>query len=498
MSEYIIWILIISLWNVILFYGKSLGVSVILFMIPLLIYLYVFLKKNNKINNKKGLLFMIPIVLLSITYLIFNSSLFSILNVPVIIALFLLMYVYTIKPTYKFFDLFEKALCLLFEPISYIGRFFRVATSKISDKFKLSDKTKKILLSILIVIPIVFIVILLLSKADMIFANIFGTIFDKISYFLDHYIFNNVLGRIISFIIVFFAIGCSSMYLLYSYPGKEIERVKEEKNRTLYAVKILVTTLNIIYVVFDFIQIKSLLLHSVASNINYAEYARQGFFELMVVSIINLAVILISKKFENKNNKKEFKYINVMNIIMVLLTLIIIVSSFLRMYMYECAFGYTILRLLVYVALITEAIMMIPTSMYIFNSNFNIFKSYMIIIVVVYTLINFMNIDYVIARRNVNKYFTDDKIDIEYLMNSQTDNIPVLIELYNKTDQVEYKDMLGDYFIEVIEENKTDSIFEFNLSRYFNLKKLDKLDLNKYRFRRNNPVKWLEDYSSFE
>ena len=38
-------------------------------------------------------------------------------------------------------------------------------------------------------------------------------------------------------------------------------------------------------------------------NINYADYARQGFFQLMFVSVINLIVILVTKKYAAKNNK---------------------------------------------------------------------------------------------------------------------------------------------------------------------------------------------------
>ena len=142
--------------------------------------------------------------------------------------------------------------------------------------------------------------------------------------------------------------------------------------------------LNIIYIVFDFIQIKSLIFHSVSSDINYAYYARQGFFELLVVSIINLTIILITRRFENKNNKKEFKFIKIMDVIMIFLTIVIIVSSFLRMHIYEMEYGYTVLRLLVFAVLITEAILMIPTVMYIFNKEFNIVKSYMLITLVLF------------------------------------------------------------------------------------------------------------------
>ena len=54
------------------------------------------------------------------------------------------------------------------------------------------------------------------------------------------------------------------------------------------------------------------------------------------------------------------------------------------MNLYEKAFGYTTLRLLVYIALTTESILMIPTSMYIFNSDVDILKSYIVIILVAY------------------------------------------------------------------------------------------------------------------
>ena len=97
MSSYIIWILLLSIWNILLFYGNRLGISVILFMIPLLIFIYIFLKKNDKIQNKKGLLFLIPIVLLSLTFTLFDNELFTFLNCIVITLLFGLMYIFTIS-----------------------------------------------------------------------------------------------------------------------------------------------------------------------------------------------------------------------------------------------------------------------------------------------------------------------------------------------------------------------------------------------------------------
>ena len=73
---------------------------------------------------------------------------------------------------------------------------------------------------------------------------------------------------------------------------------------------------------------------------------------------------------------------------MVFLTLIIIVSSFLRMNLYEQAYGYTLLRLGVYFILITEGILLIPTIIYILKSKFNVLNYYMIITIAIYLFVN--------------------------------------------------------------------------------------------------------------
>ena len=162
-----------------------------------------------------------------------------------------------------------------------------------------------------------------------------------------------------------------------------------------------------------------------------------------------------------------------MNVIMIFLTMVIIASSFLRMHLYEMEYGYTTLRLLVFAALITEAILMIPTVMYIFNKEFNIVKSYMIILVVAYLCVNYMNFDYIIAKRNINRYYYAQDIDIDYLSNYQNGNVPLLIDFYDNLKDSEVKEELGEYLNnlqEVLNEDER-GIFEFNLP-YFEAEKM--------------------------
>ncbi|MBE6157773.1 MAG: DUF4173 domain-containing protein [Firmicutes bacterium] len=451
MWNLVVYILILAILNSILFFDNYLGLNVILFAIPLLVFLFYVLKINKKINNKYGLLFMIPILILSCAYFVYDN-IFNIFNLLVIPILYILMLIYTVKPTYNLIEIIKDGIYFVFKPFDFIGKFYNVIKVNLNKKIKLSKEIKDKIRSILIVIPIVIVVLSLLSTADMIFGNMFKGMFK----FIDHLSIEDSIFRIIMIVVFFTYFGAFINYLLFGYE-------KEERNNSnikvsSYTIKLLLCSLNIIYVIFDFIQIRSLLLHQVSSNINYAEYAREGFFQLMIISVINLVILLISK------HSKENKFVKVMSVIMVLLTSIIICSSFIRMSMYEAQYGYTVLRLLVYVILITEMILLIPTVVYILKNKFNVLKYYLIIITIIYTLINLVSIDYVIAYRNINRYYDKNKIDMLYLENGRTDNIPLLIDLYNNTKENKLKEEIGMYLVSYFTSDYHNNIFEYNIS----------------------------------
>ena len=56
-----------------------------------------------------------------------------------------------------------------------------------------------------------------------------------------------------------------------------------------------------------------------------------------------------------------------------------------------------------------------------------------------YTLINFINVDYVIADKNITRYHNKQKLDINYLCNYHADNMPLLVDLYNETNDYKIK-----------------------------------------------------------
>lgn len=469
MKKNLIYILIICIIHSILLYQKILGINVILLTIPLLLVLYKFLKDNDLIKNKKGLLFMIPIIILSITYFVYDN-IFKEFNVLVIPALYLLMYVYTIRPTNNLITLIVQMARTAFKPLDKVSNFIKETKQSLEERLKIKGDNKKKIKSIIVVIPVVIVVLVLLSSADMVFGNMFSSVLDI---FQDTPI-DNIIGRMIVGVILFIYMGSLMKYLYESFPQEKDEDryVKAEE----FTIKLLLTTLNVIYVIFDIIQIHSLMLHHVGDKINYAEYARSGFFQLMFISILNIIILLISKR--NSNTK----YNKIMELLMTGLTLIIIISSFLRMHLYEATYGYTLLRLGVYIILTTEVILLIPTILYILKEKYPILKSYLIVVVSVYTFINLFSIENIITKNNINRYYDTGKIDIEYLKNNNNDNIPQLVELYKNVieakdieNREEVKILLEIYLDEdfIDKNSKTNSIFEYNISKEKAIKAID-------------------------
>lgn len=284
-----------------------------------------------------------------------------------------------------------------------------------------------------------------------------------------------IVLRLILIIIVFIYLASFFDNIITNFKiEKEFKENNELKDNT--TIKMILTTLNIIYLVFSIIQIKALIIRD--ENINYADYARQGFFQLMIISVLNLIMILIAKRKDYKDNN----YTNIMCLFMVFFTFILIITSAIRMYFYEQAYGYTFLRLAVYFTLLTEAILLIPTILYVVNKKKKLLKTYFSIIVTMYVIINLVNIDNIIASRNVTRYLETGKIDMAYIENNTgTDAIKQIIRiLQSDKDENGTKQIASIYLVNTYEKlnNENSDFRDFNISKALAKYNIGRLNLN--------------------
>lgn len=475
--------LFLSLWQSLLFWKQDLGISVLLFTIPI-IWITTKLLKGN-IKNKKALLISIPIIVLSSTYFIFDNLTFYLINIVLIPILYLIMVIWAISD-FQIKSIIYKIILMIFEPLNYIGDVIRAVLKEFNPKEKdeqIGEKKEKnnIFKAVCFTGTIALIVIGLLCSADNEFAKIFSTIFKDIN------IFNvsELTGRIIIIIIAFFYFAGFFMNMLDKENGlKEFEKDEKTEKKESYTIRMMITVLNLVYLVFCFTQIKVLFTEQ---NIKYSEFARKGFFQLMIVSLINIVMILKANNKNLKETEKQEKYKKTMCIVMVIFTLIIIISAFARMTLYQQNYGYTRLRILVDYTLITEIILLIPTIIYILKNKIDLIKTYFVIIITMYCLVNFINIDKIIMKNNFNRYKETGYIDLNYIMEmNNSDLIEQLLELkdtefkysekaysQSDTDKQEIQEQIGKQQRELNgylaswkkSFNETHTLAEFNLPK---------------------------------
>lgn len=459
--------IVIAILQSILFYGNKIGISMLIFEIIFNGILFFIFAKKNRIKNKIGILLILPIIILSSTFLIFTNKIFYIANIFIIIILNILMYIILLnKKTYL-----KNSLLYIFEfiintisniklPINYTKREIREHINK-NEKYEINkENTKKVIKSLIIVFFIVGIVLILLSSADEIFANLFsgiGNIFKNINIkSISSFVLRSIL------VIIIYILILNAIFKIQKENKKEINYLKNKKALDKFTVKLLLISLNLIYLIFCFIQVKSLFLErtNMNSSFNYANYARTGFFQLMFVTFINFIIILVT----NRNSKKSVK---ILNVLLVIFTIIIAISSMYRMYMYSSEYGFTYLRIFVYIILITEIITFIPILIYIFNDKIDFLKWCFIISIIVYCSINYINIENIIVNQNINKE-DSSKIDYEYLYNIATaDSYKTFkVKLDNEKTSNNEKVEIINILLNIINQNKNMTWQEFNISKH--------------------------------
>lgn len=489
----VIFSLLLSVVHSILFVEQDKGISVFLFVITALIFFITILEKQGKIKNKQALVLVVPILLLSATYFIFNNLFFRIANAFAILLLFLIMTIIAtvgeLRPSKLIINIFD----MLFGCVEETGN----AAREISNNFKVQKTnskeknkngvSKRILKGFLISLPLLIVVLILLSLADEMFASLFKDIFVKLKDLINFETIYKLWGRVI--IITLLTLYFLSFTLKVVHNG--IRGNKESKSRIKIdgiTVSTALTMLNIIYLVFAAVQVVHIMdFNKMNTSFDYAGYARTGFFELLAVSIINFIVILITK-----NNKKEVgngtnKYIKIMNVLLAVFTIVILITSIFRIGLYKEQYGFTFLRIMVYMVQITELMLIVPTIIYIVKDKFNVGEWYLTIIVTMYVVVNFMNIDYLIAKENIDRYFegigVKKEIDFSYLKNTSTDAIPEIIRLLDCNDK-ELRVKVNNYLYEEYQDLKEkDVTFQnFNLSEMKAKKELEKIKLEHQKY----------------
>ena len=250
-------------------------------------------------------------------------------------------------------------------------------------------------MGLVIAMPLLVVIVSLLVSADAIFSNLVGRIF----YVLFREI---ILPTKFIRILLMFLWGFLFFYsILYNISQKKLNSQQKDfrTQEPLIAITFL-ALIAVVYLIFCGIQISYIFTGGMElpSGYTYSSFARQGFFQLLFVCVLNLILVLMCLGLfrENKTLKILLTFISGC-------TYIMIVSSAYRMMLYIVAYQLTRLRILVLAALLVLAILLGGVIRSIFRESFPLFKYSTIVVTVIYVILSLSRIDFIIAKYNVSQ-----------------------------------------------------------------------------------------------
>lgn len=314
------------------------------------------------------------------------------------------------------FQFLFRVICAIGYPFSHCASYMK------SLKNQKSRNLVMVLLGIVIAIPLVSILAVLLSEADMVFQDILTTFLDS---FLKPETVIGVVCKTLFGIVLCYCIICE-------VSRKGIREKAEDKRKQEPIVAITVMGLvGLLYVMFCGIQIVYLFMGKgvLPDDMTYSEYARQGFFQLVFVSVLNLVLVLLCLKYFKKS-----KVLNVVLTIISLCTYVMMASAAYRMLLYISEYHLTLLRVLVLWFLAVMSILMAGVLFIIYRNTFPLFRYCLVVISAAYLILTWSKPDLMIARYNISHEANLGYDGIYYLTHLSADAAPEVAKLKGSQD----------------------------------------------------------------
>ncbi|MEH1130489.1 DUF4153 domain-containing protein [Micromonospora sp. CPCC 206061] len=166
------------------------------------------------------------------------------------------------------------------------------------------------------------------------------------------------------------------------------------------------------------------------AGLTYAEYARKGFWQLLVVTALTLAILAAAARWAPREQRGDRMLVRVLLGGLATLCLVIVASALYRMHTYEEVYGFTRLRVLVSVCELWLGVVLAM----VLAAGVRLRAGWLPRAVVgsaVAALIGLaaLNPDRFIAERNVDRFEQTGRIDTAYLSNLSADAAPALDDL---------------------------------------------------------------------
>ncbi len=413
------------------------------------LYFYYYCIKKSEVPAKKGSRFyVVAVLLLGLSNFLTDNGFFIAVNhmgILVLNACFLLhqycedsswgLETYLKALVKTAFGTIANFLSLIIDGFAFI---------KLREKNK-NSKMEYVWIGIGIGIPLFLFVLILLSSADRMFEYLFmrGILVWWNQLRLWDHIFSLAWTLLLG-------MGTGYGLLVFLEKRKLPAEKKKELTGEPIVGNIVVGMLATIYVFFCGVQLVGLFggMAVLPEDYTYAEYAREGFFQLLFVCMLNLGLVLFCLGYFRKS-----RVLRGLLTVVSVCTYVMIASSAYRMILYIRSYDLTLLRVLVLWMLFVVALSLVGVLVRLYQDEFPLFRYLMVAGTVCYLTLSLIRPDFWIAWYNV-KY--SNQCDWYYLSELSADAAPILY----RYRPVEFRELCAS---DVTQEA---DIRKFNASRY--------------------------------
>lgn len=291
---------------------------------------------------------------------------------------------------------------------------------------------------IIIALPIIAIFASLLASADVIFGQ-------RLNDFMDLFNLENLPEFIFRFIYIIVIGYALAGVILHAATESKDETIGSENSPTIPAflgfIESAIVLGSVIVLFAAFVTIQFQYFFGGTTNIHidgytYAEYARKGFGELVTVAFFALLMLLTLSAITKRESETHRKVYSGLGVALVALLLVMLVSAYQRLGLYEAVYGFSRLRTYTHVFLIWIGLLLIATIVLELLRKERMFAFAMLIAAFGFAIsLPILNVDVFIVNQNIQrelKSWTKDVVDLDaqYFIDLSDDAVPTLVNTF--------------------------------------------------------------------
>ncbi len=291
---------------------------------------------------------------------------------------------------------------------------------------------------IVIALPVIAIFASLLASADVIFGQ-------RLEDFIDWFNIDNIPELIFRLVyIVVIGYGLAGVVLHASTESKDEKLANEDKPFLppfLGYVESTIVLGSVVALFAAFVVVQFQYFFGGTSNIHidgytYAEYARKGFGELVTVAFFALLMLLTLTAITKRDTEAQRRIYSGLGVTLVAFLLVMLVSAYQRLGLYEAAYGFSRLRTYTHVFLIWIGLLLIVTIALEILRKERMFMFAALIASFGFVMsLPILNVDAFIVEQNIRREIRGqaaDSVDLDaqYFLDLSDDAVPALVKAY--------------------------------------------------------------------